>query len=863
MRTNVGPNPLDRGRFPADPWRLIETRYSPDDLGLTETLFSVANGYLGMRGNAEEGRPSFAHGTFINGFHETWPIRHAEAAFGFARTGQTIVNVPDAKVMKIYVDDEPLTFGTADLEEYERYIDFRDGILHRNLVWRTPSGKRVRIASTRMVSMSQRHLAVLTLDITMLTGSAPVVVSSQIINRQDGRDEYQSATHSQGDQVDPRKAAAFADRVLVPQMHLASDHRLMLGYRCAHSAMTMAVAADHQLQTVDSYEVVTRAEEDLAKVVYRVDATEGTPMRIEKTVTYHSSRGVSVRELADRCERTLDRADRQGVPRQIEEQRGWFERFWAASDVEIGRLEPEHADQALAEEEQQALQQAIRFNLFSLAQATARADGLGIPAKGVTGSGYEGHYFWDTEIYVVPFLAYTQPTIARNVLHFRSVMLPKARERALEMAQKGALFPWRTISGEEASAYYAAGTAQVHIDADICYALMKYVHATGDLGFLMREGIDILVETARMWADLGFWRHNGEPTFHIHGVTGPDEYTTVVNNNLFTNVMARYNLEEAVASLGTIRERFPTEYRRVISRLHLSDDEIAEWGRCAAGMHIPYDEALGIHPQDDFFLDREVWDLPNTPMSVRPLLLHYHPLVIYRFQVLKQADVVLALFLQGDRFTLQEKRKDFEYYDPITTGDSTLSAVVQSIVASEVGYHEAALRYFHDALYVDLGDLHGNTSDGMHIASTGGVWTALAFGFGGMRDHGARLSFDPRLPETWSSLTFRVLWRGSRLLVALSEDQLSVTVLEEGDEASVPIRVRGQEYDVSKGSPLVVSIEHHGPRASGSTDEEAITGGQRPDGSTITATVPEPIPFRDLHEAAEVPIVYDPEHPHA
>jgi len=862
VRTNVGPDPLDRGRFPADPWRLVETGYNPDDLGLTETLFAVANGYLGMRGNSEEGRPSYSHGTFVNGFHESWPIRHAESAVGFARTGQTIVNVPDAKMMKIYVDDEPLTFGTADLEEYERYLDFHDGILHRNLIWRTPSGKRVRIESTRMVSMTQRHLAVMTLEITMLRGSAPVTISSQLINRQDGRDEYQSNAQFQGDQVDPRKAAAFADRVLEPRVHAATAAgRLTLGYDCAHSGMTIAVATDHELQTVDSYETVTRAEEDQAKVVYRIDATEGTLMRLEKTVTYHTSRGVSVRELSERCDRTLDRAERQGVPRQVEEQRAWFESFWEAADVEVGEPIPEYDGRARAVEEQRALQQAIRFNLFSLAQATARADGLGIPAKGVTGSGYEGHYFWDTEIYVVPFLAYTQPAIARNVLHFRSVMLPKARERAREMAQKGALFPWRTISGEEASAYYAAGTAQVHIDADISYALMKYVHATGDLGFLVREGVDILVETSRMWADLGFWRHNGDPSFHIHGVTGPDEYTTVVNNNLFTNVMARHNLEQAVASLALIRERFPADHRRIVSRLGLTQDEVQEWARCAAGMHIPYDEALGIHPQDDFFLDREVWDLPNTPMSVRPLMLHYHPLVVYRFQVLKQADVVLALFLQGNRFSLEQKRKDFEYYDPITTGDSTLSAVVQSIVASEVGYHEPALRYFHDALYVDLGDLHGNTSDGMHIASTGGVWNALVFGFGGMRDHGPRLSFDPRLPETWSSLTFRALWRGSRLLVGLTQEHLTVTVVEEGDEDEVPISVRGREYVVSLAAPLVIPLEHHGPRAAGSTDEEAITGGLRPDGSTITSQVPEPIPFRDLGETAEVPVVYDPEQP--
>lgn len=846
MTRSEGADPLDRGRFPVDPWRLVETTYNPDDLGLTETLFSVANGYLGMRGNAEEGRPSYSHGTFLNGFHETWPIRHAEAAFGFARTGQTIVNVPDAKVMKIYVDDEPLTFGTADLEAYERSIDFRDGILRRSLVWRTPSGKRVRIDSTRMVSMTQRHLAVLTLEITMLSGTAPIVVSSQLINRQDGHDDHPTNSEAVG-MEDPRKASAFVGRVLLPRMSYANEDRMLLGYQCHHSGMTIAVAADHRVQTADAYETVIRSEDDLAKMVFRCDATEGNTLRIEKMVSYHSSRAVPVRELSDRCDRTLDRAARAGLPRLIDEQRAWFENFWATTDVVLS-TEGIRAGSKRSRE-LSALQQAIRFNLFTVAQASARADGIGIPAKGVTGSGYEGHYFWDTEIYVIPFLTYTQPAVARNVLHFRSVMLPAARTRAKEMAAKGAMFPWRTISGEEASAYYAAGTAQVHIDADISYALMKYVYATGDWSFLAREGIDILVETSRMWADLGFWRRNADEHFHIHGVTGPDEYTTVVNNNLFTNVMARYNLEQAVRALELVREHVPEEHDRIVSRLGLSHHEVEEWARAAAGMKIPYDEKLGIHPQDDLFLEREVWDLPHTPASLRPLLLHYHPLVIYRFQVLKQADVVMAMLLQGDRFDEEQKRRDFEYYDPITTGDSTLSAVVQSVMAAEVGYHEMALDYFHDALYVDLGNLHGNTVDGMHIASCGGVWIALVYGFGGLRDHGASLSFDPRLPESWPGLSFHMTWRGTRLAVSLTQESITFSVVE---GSSAPVTVRGTSYTVKAGSPVVVDLEHHGPRQGGNVGSQVV-GGRRADGSRITSTVPEPIPFNELGEPAEVP----------
>jgi alpha,alpha-trehalose phosphorylase len=823
-------DPLDRGRFPIDPWRLVELNHDPEDLGVTETLFTVANGYLGMRGNPEEGRNARVHGTFINGFHETWEIRHAEAAFGFARTGQTIVNVPDAKLMKVYVDDEPLTLGTADLEHYERTLDFHDGVLRRSLIWRTPSGKRVRIDSTRMISMTQRHLALLTLEVTMLSGDAPIVISSQLLNRQDGLDEYHGISTLVSEHVDPRKAARFEDRVLVPQLHFAREDRMALGYRCAKSQMTIAVEANHRIETDDEFEKILINDEDLTKTVFRIDAHEGHTIRLEKTVAYHTSRGVPVRELADRCDRTLDRAGRHGAQHYLDEQARWYSAFWEAADVQV---------------EDEVLQQAIRFNLFSLAQASARADQQGVPSKGVTGTGYEGHYFWDSEIYVAPFLSYTQPDVARNLMHFRTRMLPAARHRAREMAQSGALFPWRTISGEEASAYYAAGTAQVHIDADVAYALTQYVAASGDWGFLVRDGIDILVETSRMWAELGFWRSNGTPSFHIHGVTGPDEYTTVVNNNLFTNVMARYNLEQAVEAVERIRAEHPTEYAQLVARLDLHDDEVAEWRACAAGMTIPFDEGLGIHPQDDFFLDREVWDLSRTPEELRPLLLHYHPLVIYRFQVLKQADVVLALFLQGDRFTAEEKRADFEYYDPITTGDSTLSAVVQSVIAAEVGYHEVALDYFLQALYVDLKDLHGNTVDGLHVASTGGVWSALVFGFGGMRDRGGRLSFDPRLPKAWPSLRFPITWRGSRLRVELTQDELAITVERTG-EHEVHLSVRGEEYVVSADSPLRVPLADQGDRIDGRLGDKPILGGTRADGTRITAGVPEPISFEEL-----------------
>ena len=819
---------LDRQRFPADPWQLTEKQFSGSDLGKTETIFALGNGYLGMRGNVEEGRDTHSHGTFINGFHETWPIQHAEEAFGFARVGQTIVNVPDAKVIRLYVDDEPLLLPVADLLEYDRSLDMREGLLRREILWRTPGGKRVQIRSRRMVSFTQRHLAVMTFEVTMLDDAAPVAISSQILNRQDGEDEYHVTSAAMGEGIDPRKASRLQRRVLIPQSHEGNlqEGRVWLGYQCHESKMTLAVAADHQLETSNYYTERIQTEEDLAKMTYRIDAQPGQPILLTKVVAYHTSRGVPARELIDRCRRTLDRVEEEGIDKQFDDQRDWLERFWERSDVEVGG-QPE-------------IQQALRWNLFQIAQASARAEGSGIPAKGVTGSGYGGHYFWDTEIYVLPFLTYTTPQAARSALRFRYNLLTAARKRAVQLTQRGVLFPWRTINGEEASAYYAAGTAQYHIDADISYALSQYIEATDDKDFLKREGIDVLVETARMWADLGFWRADAEAelgesggTFHIHGVTGPDEYTTVVNDNLFTNVMARFNLRRAAAAVRALEKSDKEAHQQMVRRLGLQDAEIGEWERAASGMAIPFDAHLGIHPQDEHFLEREVWDLGHTPMEKRPLLLHYHPLVIYRFQVLKQADVVLALFLQGEHFTAEEKLADFEYYDPITTGDSTLSAVVQSIIAAEVGYHDLALRYFLSALFVDLADRHSNTADGVHVASLGGVWSSLVCGFGGFRDQGGVFAIDPRLPEEWESLSYRLTLRGTRVRVTVTPQQVEL-VVEDGTKATLV--VRGEEVTVSRGEPTVVALKDQGPRIEG--EPGPPSGTTRADGSVISAIVP-------------------------
>ena len=788
--------------FGTDPWRLTVHGIDPALAGQDETIFAVANGYLGMRGNHEEGRPLGNHGTFVNGLHETWAIRHAEYAYGFAEHGQTIVNAPDAKTIRIYVDDERLNLSSADILEVSRTLDLRAGTLARELLWLTPTGKRVRVETRRMVSFASRHMATIEMRVTVLDADAELTMSSLIMNRQDLGRVDPVIPPGGALLVDPRKSERLAERTLEPGPALHEGRRSVLSFQVRNSRMTLGVGADHDFDGGDTggsagepageWQTRVQASEDRVRHVFQGRARQGRTVTLLKTIAYHSSSTATLSEMIDRCVHTLDRAAAEPPEQRWKTQREFLDGFWDRSDVEVD-AEP-------------GVQQAIRWNLFQLAQAAARADGRGIAAKGLTGSGYSGHYFWDAEIYVLPFLSYTSPLWARNALRSRQRMLPQARLRATILNEEGALFPWRTINGEEASAYYAAGTAAYHINADITYALARYVAATGDLEYMVSGAADIAVETARLWSSLGFW--DGD-RFHIHGVTGPDEYTTVVNDNLFTNVMARFNLRFAVEVVRTLETDAPHEYAELCARLRLDPAEVEAWERAAEGMHVPYSDELRVHPQDAHFLEREVWDLAATPPEQKPLLLHFHPLVIYRFQVLKQADVVLALLLASDEFSRDEKRRDFEYYDALTTGDSTLSAVVQSIIAAEVGYRELAYRYFEHALHVDLDDLHRNSSDGAHIASAGGVWMALVQGFAGLRDAGRRLSFDPRLPEHWGGLRFALQWRGSRLAVSLERERICFELV--AGEKPVPVRVRGEKFLVGPGAPVEVPLADHGP----------------------------------------------------
>jgi alpha,alpha-trehalose phosphorylase len=770
------------GDYPTDPWRLVERAYNPGFVEQTETLFAVANGYLGIRASFEEGHPSYEPGTLLNGFHETWPIVYPERAHGFATTGQTIVRVPDGTTIRLFADEDPVSCESTEVVEFERSLDMQRGSLERSVVYQLPDGRRFWVRTKRFVSMVQRHLACIRYQVTALDAPGRLVISSELVTPQ--------GSHA-GHVLDPRRSRAFSEEVLRPEGERVDGPRLIRAYRTVSSGLAVAAGVDHEFDPRTLRHVTTRMDEDHAYVTFDVTAPVGETVTLVKWLAYHYGPD-DADDLMNRAEATLYRARSIGYRGAYAAHTEELARFWERSDV-VWEGAP-------------AAQQAMRYSLLSVWQAAARSDGHGVPAKGLTGTGYEGHYFWDTEVYVLPFLVHTSPEVARGLLMHRVRMLDAARRRAREVGCSGALFPWRTINGAEASAYYAAGTAQYHIDADIAYAMDQYVRMTGDTEMMVRHGAEVLVETARMWADLGFFspRHGGK--FVIQKVTGPDEYTTVVDNNLFTNLMAAENMAMAADVVEKMRTDSPPDYHRLVERTGLEGGEVTSWRRAAEHIHVPYDEEAQVHLQDDGFLDLKPWDFAGTPPEMYPLLLHYHPLVIYRHQVIKQADVALATVLLPGRFSRQERERIFAYYDSLTTGDSSLSESIQAIAAADVGKYRSAEEYLIDAMAVDMADTAGNVRDGVHVASAGGAWMAIVFGFAGLRWRKRGIEFTPMLPTRTRRLRFPLRFGSSVLEVDIQSHAVSYR-LREGDPLTA--RHYGEEFTVSVGSPATFSGQFH------------------------------------------------------
>ncbi|HKG16260.1 MAG TPA: glycosyl hydrolase family 65 protein [Solirubrobacteraceae bacterium] len=756
---------IKQAPYEVEPWSLRESSLELDLLAQSESVFALANGHVGLRGNLDEGEPHGIPGTYLNAFYEVHPLPYAEAGYGYPEAGQTVVNVTNGKLIRLLVDDEPFDVRYGTLRDHERILDFRAGVLRRRVDWVSPAGQRVRVSSVRMVSFVQRAVAAIAYEVEPLADPARLVIQSELVPNE--------PLPTVAD--DPR-AAAVVTSPLRPEQCSQRGARVVLVHSTVGSGLRMAAGMDHVSDGPPRTEVSeAEADPDLGRVTATAEVEPGQRLRLVKFLAYGWSAQRSLPAVRDQVEAALTAARHTGWEGLLAEQREYLDDFWTGADVEL--------------EGDAELQQAIRFGMFHSLQAGARAENRAIPAKGLTGPGYDGHTFWDTETFVLPLLTYTVSGAARDALRWRHSTLDLARDRARQLGLRGAAFPWRTIRGEECSGYWPAGTAAFHIGADIADAVVRYEAATADTAFAAREGLELLVETARLWRSLG--HHDDQGRFRIDGVTGPDEYSALADNNVYTNLMAERNLRHAAEAV----ERHPDRG----AQLGVDPEEAAAWRDAARAMLVPYDDARGVHPQSEGFTEHERWDFAHTNSEQYPLFLHFPYFELYRRQVVKQADLVLALHLRGDAFSGEEKTRDFDYYEALTVRDSSLSACTQSVVAAEVGHLQLAYDYFAEAALMDLENLEHNTSDGLHIASLAGAWIAAVAGFGGMRDHDGSVTFAPRLPDRLSRLAFGVCFSGRRLKIEVDQRQARYSLL--GGEA-VGIAHHGEALTVSPDEPV-------------------------------------------------------------
>ncbi len=727
-----------------------------DALLLEETLFHSANGYIGVRGAFEEGYPhgyDTVRGAYVNGVYDIVPMPQAELLPGLATEKQTLVNVADVQDVKLYVDGELCTPFSGGFVEGERTLDMERGVATRFFVWKSASGKTVRLTIVRMASFVRLPLFLLKYTVA---ADEPCELSFVASHHADVRNF--------SDPNDPRVAAESLKHIVVDQIQAYAERG---GYRStivSHTAKSGISIATSLFDTVDAPLDEASAAVFPEYTVHRfsVKAEAKTPVTLTRYVVFTDGRRYQSPQL-DGAE-LLACAAAAGSSRLLEEQAGYLASFWKDFNFRI------EGDDALSE--------ALTFNVFQLLQSVGKDGRSHLAAKGLSGEGYEGHYFWDTEMYVQPLFTLIRPEISRQLLTYRYSTLPQARENARLLGhRRGALYPWRTISGEECSGFFPAGTAQYHIDGAIAYAVVMYYLVTGDDDFMESMGLELLLEIARLWYDLGTY-HEGR--FQLHCVTGPDEYTCVVNNNYYTNVSAKYDLRWAVKLYRDF------DRKGLVGRAKLAtgimESELTAFLEAAEAMYLPYDAKLDITPQDDSFLSKKVWDIAATPAGDFPLLMHYHPLTLYRYQVCKQADAVFAHFLYEDEVRFSTMLHSFRYYERLTTHDSSLSTCVFSIMASRLGLEDEAYSYFGNSVEIDIRNTHGNTKDGIHTANMGGSYLAILFGFAGLRIKEDGFYFAPAIPRVWKSYSFSLKLRGVVLEVHVDHAGVSLRFKSPGVE---------------------------------------------------------------------------------
>lgn len=718
---------------------------SSSNPGNLEAVFSFGNGHFGVR-STNPIESNAVEGTLVNGFFEYSPITYGEAAAYYPKRNETIVSLPNLRKIRVF-DDGHGEFTHSKLVDMQ--LDLSNGKLVEEYELSNDKKQTIKMNVTSAIDQREVHFYGIEYAFEAGTYKGDIYIDKSFV--------LEEAKAEAGDDIDdPRKTRELKS---IKREVVATDDL----------SQTIAISTAESQQRIEITVYGFNDESQLTKKLALVD---------EPKVGY----GFIVGEKNEAGD--FAKEDFATIK---ENSASFWHDTWQNGEVSIAGNDE--------------LNLALHYNVFQLNQATGRDGKTNIAAKGLTGPGYEGHTFWDTEMYMIPYFIYTNPEIAKKLLVYRYNTLSFARTRARELGvNQGALFAWRSINGEETSAYYPASTAAYHLDGDIAYAIGNYYQATHDMAFLKDYGFEMLLETARFFREFGTWaKRENKTVFEFHTVTGPDEYTAMVDNNYFTNRMAQNNFNLAYKLGLVLMEEDPEGF----SKLGASVEELESFKDIAERIYFPFNDEYQINAQDDTFFSKAIWPFDETPKDKYPLLLHYHPLNIYRYQVNKQADTVLADLLFPETIDDDQLRREFDYYEKITTHDSSLSRSIFSALAARMGDMKKAYSYFSDTVRMDLTDLQGNTEDGLHLANLGGSWLSVVQGFAGMQVTSAgELKIIPHLPIEWDGFEFRIVFNGRLLNINIVDGKTTIKLV---DGQPMNIIVNNKSYKLEKATLDILS----------------------------------------------------------
>ncbi len=747
--------------FGVDPWAIIEEGFEPSHGRVAESIFSLGNEYMGVRGYFDEGYSGVKNvGSYFNGLYEESEIKHPAEYKGFVKTDRFLTNSVDWLYTRIFLDGEQLDLAVSKISGFKRILDLKTGALVRQFTWHTMSGKKLKLTFERFLSMQVPNMGFQRISFEAVNFSGNINVSTGL----DFSPHVEFFSESSFTCIRNDKAGnifAALGKTRKSGMYLFSSFKLDVS----------PSLLSRQVQDVKYY-----------GTEFALELKESTVTSFTKTsVNYAGKKGmIDPDEVWTNGLNIAKKYSEATFKNSLADNISYWNNIWNKLDITVD-----------GDEENQ---QGIRFCIFQLNQTYHGADpSLNIGAKGLSGEAYGGKAFWDTEAYCLQFYLFNNPKAARNLLMYRYKLLPQAIERAKQLDCKGACYPISSIDGEESCGAWQHSSLQIHVSGTIAFGIEHYANICGDKEFLYNEGIEMLVEICRFYAS----RMQQNPItkeYGFYGVMGVDEFHMMVNNNCFVNYLSKKAMEFTLNVISEMRAAAPLKLKEIEKRTRFTSAELEEWKTMAENTTLPQDPASGIYEQHDGYFTLPYIDVNSIPVTDFPLYNNWSYDRIYRTSMIKQADVLMMLFLYSQDFSKEIKKVNYEYYEPRCIHESSLSPSVHSIIASEIGKHEEAYKFFRFATRLDLDDYNRNTYEGLHTTSIAAAWLNIVYGFGGMRSDREKLLFNPSIPKVWDSYSFRILYKESILIVSVNKT--SVTFKVDGS-SELNIKVYGKDYKIN------------------------------------------------------------------